>query len=332
MHWKFGCLALCAASINAAEFDPDLLKDMRKLETKSDGFELATSINLPFSFAHSQSRLGVTSGNYVDIAGKASSALTYQRGFHEADLVLLLAEGFSTAPSNDGFWDKSMDLLRLETRYLHHTLSWLSLFAHARADTSIFKGYVRHDSEKAYEIRDQDDNVRETERLKRLKLTDSFSPIFVQENFGVVAGLFSRDYLNIEAKTALSLRQTFAQGQLVLVKEDKDQVVVRDLRTFYQAGYLLGTAFNWQLWEDRIGYRAGIDITYPFWQTPTGKKNFVDSLIVEAAAGLSLKLSSWSSLKYEYTAVRMPEILQDFQQYHLVNLNIAFDWLYTFGG
>lgn len=324
-------LLLGAMNVEAADFLPDFLKEMKPFEKQTDGFKLATSLNLPFSFAHSQSRLGIASGLYVDIAGKAFSTLSYQKSLHSFGATILLAEGFSTSPSNDGAWDKSMDILRLESRYLHNTLPWLSLFAHARAETSVFKSVSRHDLDKNFEIRGLDDKIRDTKKVKELKLADPFAPIFLQENLGALATIFNREYLNVEAKTALSLRQTLAHGQMVLVKEEKANIVVRDLKNFYQFGFLLGAAFNGQAFEDKVAYRAGIDTTWPFWQTPKSQKTFLDSLIIEASAGIALKLTSFSSLQYEYTAVRLPEVLEAFQQNHLVNLNIGFDWLYSFG-
>lgn len=330
MRW--GCFFfLSALTLRAADFEPDFLKEM-KIEQKDDGFELKTSIDVPFSFAHSQSRIGVASGNYVDIASNISSVLSHQKGQHSSALALYWAEGFSTSPSSDGTWDKSIDILRLEGRYLYKTLPWLSLLAHARAETSVFKSMVRHDELKTYQFRAADDSVKNTTaKLKELELAKPFSIILVQENFGALANIFTSESFNAETKTGPSIRQNFASGQKVLVKEDESSVVVRDLRNVYQFGYLVGATIFGKLWEEKVAYRAGIDVTSPFWQTPKSSKNFGDSLIIEASAGVALKITSFSSLKYDYTAVRLPEILEDFQQNHVVNLNINFDWLYSFG-
>ncbi len=311
-------------------FEPDFLKQMRPERLNDDGLSLLSAVDFPLAFSHSQARLGVASGNYVDIAGKASSTLRYQKDVHNFDTAIYWAESFSTSPSSDGTWDKSMDLLRFDNRYVHQTLSWLSTFVHARVETSVFESHSRHDEQKTYEIRGIDDVAKESRKLKDLKLANGFSPIFVQENIGILTNLVENPSVHLEAKTALSLRQNFAFGQRVLVKEDKTSVIVRDLGNSYQFGYLLGASIHGEL-LDAIIYRAGLDTTWPFWQIPAQKKSFLNSLIIEGSANVALKLSSFSTIQYQYTVARLPEIVDQLQQYHLVNLNIGFEWFHSFG-
>lgn len=331
----FVLIAMALSSLNAfsdSELKFDFRKNMRHIGAQPEGFALSTALELPFSFSHSQSRLGVESGSYLDLAGKIKTALHYRRELHDWSTSAFLSESYSMSPSIKNRWIKSLDLLRFETRYLYNVLPRVSPYVHARLETSIFESVDLQESESTYELRNIDGTKRETVTLSELKLSDPFRPLYFQESIGVAIALVEKTYFTWEIKTALSFRQTIADNQRVFVKETDDARIIRDLHSFYQIGPLLGTAINGHMWDDKIEYSVGIDIVWPFWQQPIiTKRDFLNSLIVEASAGITLKLTDWSSLDYQYTASRVPDILEKFQQNHILNLDISFEWVYLFG-
>jgi hypothetical protein len=318
-------------SLSATDLRFDFRKHMRHIGPKEQGFLFSNFLRLPFSFSHNQSRLGITSGNYFNIAVKLKSALHYRYKNHDWSTGLFIAEGYSMTPSIKDRWIKSNDLLRFETRYLYNVLPWFSLFAHARLETSIFKNINIHESEKTYELRNVNNKVRERIKTAELKISDPFKPLFFQENLGIAIGILEEEYLIFEAKSALAFRQTIADNQRIFLEIIDQTRIVRDLQSFYQIGILLGTAIGGKLFNEKVEYSAGVDITQPFWQYPRSViAVFLDSLIIESSAGASINLNDWSSLEYRYTAIRFPDILADFQQHHLINITLKLDWIYRF--
>lgn len=325
-------LLFSSIAFSESEISFEFRKNIRHLGEKPEGYELATSLRLPLSFSHSQQRLGVDNGNYFDLAGKLKTALHYRNGQHDWASSLYLSESYSMTPAIENRFVKSDDLFRIETRYLYNILPWLSLYAHGRMETSIFASSDLHEDPKKYEFRDINDQKIGEIVATSVHLDDPFLPITFQENLGVAAAIVEEEYLAWEMKAAVAFRQTLADRQRVFV-EEKDKIrIVRDIESFFQIGPLLGTAFNGEVLDGKISYSAGVDTLWPAWQHKKREgRKFLDSLLVEAGTGIAFKLSSWSSLEYHYTAVRIPDILAKFQQNHLVNLNISFDWVYQFG-
>jgi hypothetical protein len=310
----------------------DFRKNIRHIGAQPEGFELATALSLPLSFSHSRSRFGVVNGAYLDFAGEIKAKLHYRNGLHDWSTSLFLGESYSMSPL-DKHLTKTFDLLRLESRYLYNILTYLALYAHARMETSIFKSIDVHESKQTYEMRNADDSFRELITAKKMVIDEIFRPLYFQENIGAALGLIEKPFFRWEIKSALSFRQTIADAQRVRVEETADRIVIRDLRSFYEFGLLLGMSINGTLYDNKISYMGGIDTTWPAWHYPRLKhRSFMKILTIEASAGLALNLSDWSSLNYQYTATRVPEILRRFQQYHLLTLNINFNWVYQFGG
>ncbi len=298
---------------------------------KMEGYTFATGLEFPVSYSNSSSRLGISDGHYFQLEGRSVSFLHYSRDVHDWSTSLFLSESFSMSPAIEDRWVKAKDLLQFETRYVYNFATWAGAYAHARLQTSLFKGIDIHDREKNYDLRDVDDQKVETKKANEQALTTPFLPLYLQENFGVFANLVEKEVFTWEARTALSFRQTFADNQKVFVEEVDDNIVVRDLRSFFQIGPLLGTSIGGKFWDENISYNAGLDTMWPFWQSPAKQRSFLDALIWDGGASLGLKLNTWASLNYEYSVKRIPDILQKFQQEHAVHLNISFDWVYEFG-
>lgn len=324
----FSAFAFAAES----EISFDFRKNIRHSGEWPEGFLLSTGLRIPFSFSHSQSRLGVDNGNYIDLAARLKSSLHYRRGLHDWSTSGFLGESYSMTPTIKNRLIKTQDLLRIESRYLYNVLPWLSAYAHARMETSILKSIDIDSIENDYELRNVDNTLREKIKAKEYHIADPFRPLFFQENLGLAAGIIEKEFFNWEGRTAMSFRQTIANNQRVFVGEVNKVRIVRDLQSFFQIGPMLGTSVGGELFDKRVEYICGIDAMWPFWQRPKPvNRDFWHSINVEANAGIVLKLTSWSSLSYEYNLVRIPDILEKFQQNHTLTLDIKVDWLYTFG-
>lgn len=296
-----------------------------------EGFEFYTGLEFPFSFSHSQSRLGISDGNYIQIEGRSVSFLHYLHGIHDWSSSLFIAESFSMAPNIKDRWIKAKDILQFETRYLYNFASWAGAYAHGRLTTSIFKGANIHEREKTYDLRDVNDKTKGTLITTEYALSDPFLPLYLQENFGVFATPINHEAIAWELRTALSFRQTFAKGQKVLADDDKKTAIVRDLQSFFQIGPLAGTSISGKFFkENQLFYHAGLDALWPFWNSLTKERSFLDALIIEGNGAIGYKLNDHFDLTYEYSVRRIPDILEQFQQEHAIHLSLSFDWAYKF--
>lgn len=328
VFWLFVATSVFAES----ELSFDFRKNMRHTGDVPEGYLWETGLRIPFAFSHSQSRMGVDNGNYIDLAAKLKSSLHYRHGVHDWSSSLFVGESYSMTPTIENRFIKSQDIFRIETRYLWNAIAWLSPYAHARFETSLFKSIDIDSIENDYEIHDADGTITERVKAKELHMADPFRPLYFQESIGVTAELLDKGYANGEARAGISARQTVANGQRVYVEEKDDVRRIRNLYSFFQIGPFVGTTFGGSLYKDQIEYTLGGDTLWPAWQSPKAKETFWKSLIIEANAGVAFKLNTWASLGYEYSAVRIPDIHHKFQQNHALTFNLSFDWAYTFGG
>ncbi len=326
-------ILLVATNLTAQEDTFKFRKEMRHTGEKIEGLSLDGSFTVPISYGLAKSRLGIADGHYLELAGRLKTALHYTSGDHDWSTSLYLAEAYTMTPAIKNQLVKSEDVLQFETRYLYNLATFMGVFAHARLSTSIAKGIDIHDKEVEYELHDEDNKLIGPEKHSSLKLTDAFFPIFLSENIGLFITPVSDPMFTWEARAAASFRQTFANQQKVLVEEKDEKFIVRDLFTFYQIGPAVGSSISGKLFSDVMSFHAGIDAMWPAWQSPKkSDRTFVDSLIVEASAGIGYEFSSYASLNYEYATSRIPDILEKFQHQHIVNLNVHFNWDHNFGG
>lgn len=310
----------------------DFRRTMRHHGEEYEGFVAGVGVLLPFSFSHSNARVGVESGNYLDIAGRLKTTFHYRQGDHDWSSYAFVSEAYSMSPTIKNRFIKTTDILRLETRYLYEIFPSLSLYAYARGETSMFRGIDIDAKDNDYEFRDINDKVTRTTRSREIHLDDPFMPLYLQEGVGLAWAAYEQPYLSIENKAGLSLRQTFADQQRILVDEVDDVKIVRDLFSFYQVGPLIATSIFGELFENEfIEYHVGIDVVYPLGQSPRARtRSFMNSLLVDASASINFRIWTYCSISYEYTALRIPDILAQFQQQHSAQFNLNFEWLHKF--
>lgn len=324
-------ILLAANSLFSSGIDYSFRSTMRHGGEDASGYEFKTALELPFSYSHSSSRLGISDGHYFQLEGRSKSGLHYAKGVHDWSTTLYIAENFSMSPTIANRWLKGNDLVQFESRYLYKIYPWLGAYAHFRLQTSLFSNIDIHEDEKDYDLRDINDRSIERVKAKEQKLTDPFLPLYLQENIGAFAIITETDPFTLESRAAMSFRQTFAKGQKVYVEEKDDLLIIRDLESFYQIGPQIGTSVSGEFFDNMLAYNAGIDAMWPFWQSPDKNRSFGKAIIVEGGGSVGLKLNSWATLNYEYSVKRIPDILEKFQQEHLVNLSLNWDWAYKFG-
>lgn len=296
-----------------------------------DGLEFSTGLEFPFSFSNSQSRLGISDGNYFQIEGRSLSFLHFLKGKHDWSSSLFLSESFSMSPTIENRWIKAKDNVQFETRYLYNFVEWAGAYVHMRLTSSLFSSIDVHDKEKTYEIRDINDNKRDEKKATEYYLSDPFFPFYLQENLGIFAIIVEQTPFTWETRTAFSFRQTFADNQKVFVDDSKDLIIIRDLQSFFQMGPLVGTSVGGNFLDHNLFYSIGIDAMWPMWQNPAKPRTFWNDIIWEGGGGIGFKLNKWVNINYEYTMKRIPDILEKFQQEHAVHLSLSIDWMYKFG-
>lgn len=329
---QFSALLGFSASLHAdSAMNYNFRSNIHHTGERVPGLEFSTGLEFPFSFSNSQSRLGVSDGNYIQIEGRSLSFFHFLRGKHDWSSSFFLNESFSMSPSIEDRWIKAKDTVQFETRYLYNFVTWAGAYAHARLTSSLFSGIDVHDKQKTYEIRDVNDKKREQKKATEYYLSDPFFPFYLEENFGLFAVIVEETPFTWETRAAFSLRQTFADNQKVFVDDSKDLIIIRDLASFFQAGPLLGTALGGNFLDSNLFYNVGIDAMWPLWQTPAKTRSFSDSIIWEGNGGIGFILNKYVDINYEYSMKRIPDILEKFQQEHAVHVSLSIDWVYKFG-
>lgn len=297
--------------------------DTAKSEKSREGWTFGVDVGATTNWNLNRKYVGIADGHYFGLGGKIGSNADFRQGIHEWRNNLSWLEIFNLTPTIDG-WLKSADLLSLETKYLANFSDWWGYFAAIKLNTSTFSGIDRRPADVKYVVEDLNKN-QTTTTGRSLTLTKPFQPLYLQESTGLFARILDYSYFTWKVYAGPAARENFAADQLIIAKDASGVVSAKTLRTTYQLGPVLGTTIGGTYLNNRLSYEAGAETLYAFLRFPTDNSlSFSQRLNVDIYSTLSFKFYSWMALAWDLRAIRIPDILEDFQLQNNVLLTFSY--------
>lgn len=309
--------------------DPDYIPtESTEVEVLDTGWygqlDLSSSVNA----ASNRDVIGQSNGQSWTIGFAFDGRADYLRGQHEWRNSLYLAETFTRTPAIDEFI-KTADELSLESLYYYHLpgADWFGPFARFAMNTALFKGFDVRASDVSY-VLTRVDGSQEVSVRDRILLTGAFAPLTLRESVGVFARPINEEAIDIDIRTGFGARETFADGELRVdevteLDDGTTQVDLVELQSFTQAGSETALVISGSFEDGRVNYESTLDVLVPFINTLEDDNRSAGELTnIEYVFNLGFGLVDWASVDYQFKAVRVPALLDDWQRSH--NLLLTF--------
>ena len=298
------------------------------------------------SLTDTQSVIGQTDGNTINVGVKIDARADWNRDAHEWRNSVLLNAGVTRTPTIPEFV-KNTDALQFESIYLYHLTPWIGPFARFRLDTAMFPGTDIRPGATNYKITAQDGSVTETCppnadptappcATTKLPLTDAFQPLTLKESIGVFAQPYKSDPIAVELRVGAGAQEILADKQYAVTDVADDPtncpaaadptqksavpcVEVTQLSNVLQAGLEANLELWGTVYEKKITYKAYAGVLVPFahgdlpqtYFDAGGKDDVGELTNIDLGVNVSFKIVEWATLGYELKAVRVPQLLPD---------------------
>ena len=279
----------------------------------SPGIALGATLNL----LDSRSVVGVQDGTVFNIGAVLDSELLFNKEIHEWRNSLKAGAGASLTPAL-GEFVKTSDGLHFESIYLLHVVEMFGPFVRFAYDTQMFPGLDIRAAPVSYAVAGLDGTTTNYTG-RRLYLTDPFAPSTFKESIGVFVQPLQEEWMKLEARAGLGAQEGLVKGNLAIQDDaaTADVVEVKELDDFYQiGGEAVVNAWGFFDSDKRVSYTVGAGVLVPFAASdlpPGDDRSVVELTSFEGLAGLNVKIFDWASLTYKFSAVRQPQMVDDWQ-------------------
>ncbi len=271
------------------------------------------------SYASSKNVVGVPDGNTF------TGGLIFDGGVdfldstkrHEWTTRLGWALQYTNSPAVPIFV-KSTDALSLQSTWLYHLpkADWFGPFADLRLTSSVFPGYYVGGADATLQRLNVDGTAGATQDvagLDQFLITESFSPTTIRESVGVFAQPLTKEAIAIETRAGVGAWESFVRdGYYVADDDTTDTIEIQQMQDSVQVGAEVNVAANGAL-SETLSYTASAAVMQPFIYNVDTDLKGMELLNQEYAAGLSVKLTKWAALQYEFNAVRTPLVIDLWQ-------------------
>lgn len=313
----------------ATKGSTDAVKKPDDAPARAPGWSPGLAIGGTFNVMDARSVVGVPDGTAVTLGAAIDAELLFNSGIHEWRNGLKVNAGATLTPAL-GEFVKTSDGLKLESIYLVHVLEMFGPFVRVAYDTQMFPGLDIRAAAVDYSVARLDGST-DLYRGRRLFLTDPFAPSTFKESLGVFVQPLKEDWMNLEARAGIGAQEGLVAGNYAVSDDAATPVVeVKELDDFYQVG---GEAVVnvWGFFDEgkRVAYTAGVGVLIPFATSdlaPGDDRSLIELTSFEGKAGLNVKLFDWASLGYQFSAVRQPLLVEDFQIQNSLLLTIGAAW------
>jgi len=322
--------------IVSAQQKTDFIPDDIKLKTaKKSGWFPALKAGFNFSFAQSDSVVGIPDGTTLNFGVQLEGSLLFSSGQHEWRNSLKLVHTQTKIPAIKLFL-KSADRLDLESIYTYRFKSpkWLGLFIGLKSNTALLAGYLVKDTDTDLLLKTTTGKVIERKALKdtQFPLTSAFSPFFLKESAGLSMLPYDKTHMKVDLKLGGGAVQVFTgssddENALIgfVLADDAatPKLELTQLQDYVQAGVELQVGVTGVLLSKSLSYSILAEVMLPLFSSVTNNLSTIELINVEIAAKLSIKLASWASLNYSLSVVRAPLIVADWQIVNNLMLSIT---------
>ncbi len=285
------------------------------METAPDGWTHTVEFGAGISLSTSRDVIGQPNGNTFTLTLQARWVAELIRQNHEYRNTLSLNEAFSQTPLVD-YFVKSADSLSTDSLYFYHLprATWLGPFARAAIETALFKGLDVRADEVDYEISRNSGSVL-PRTADRLALTTPFAPTRFKQSVGMFARPLDRPGLTLDFRLGVGAREVIADGNFVVADDETtDMIDVVELQSYRQGGAEFAVDGAGAMREGDITYGASLETLAPFFDSLTDNDlNAYEGTNVEASANAGLRVTDWMGVSYQFSALRIPLIVRDWQ-------------------
>ena len=225
---------------------------------------------------------------------------------------------------------KATDEASIVSLYLFTLENYPSLGPYVRAslNTPIFKGESVTAESKEYKVKDSGTSLGSHQVFK---LTDSLSPMTTKESIGFFWKVLQSPMSKIEARLGAGATQINGDGQLKLDDDkDTDSIEVSSIQNVSQAGIEFGAEWSGK-WNEVSSYKVTVETLTPLTEakdsSPCQECSDIERSNVELKASTSTKASDVLSIAYEYSALKQPDLVKEFQIRHGLKLVFEYDFL-----
>ncbi len=300
--------------------------ELKDTTAKTDKYwSLQGDIGLNFAWIATKDFVGVSSNNpSATPTTQINLNLRYKETLHEWRSNLGLSLGYTYAPPPSA-WVKTADSLKLNSIYLYHMRPTLGPFAALQLKTSILPGEDIESGSNTYVITDAVSG-KELERITsdKLKLTDAFAPLFLEEWLGIFWQPIDKPEIFFEFRLGGVGRESFANGQKVITCNGPCNVniLVQQLSNIYEAGPGSGLLLKSDFFSNKVNYRLDFDVIWAWLQSPEIRPiGSLSRISFDLNSTLSFELLSWLSLNWNLRLIQNPAIIEKVQ--FLSNLTLA---------
>ena len=305
---------------------------IEKTEAKAEGWEGKIKLGANISLSSSNNVVGAQDGVTFAMGAAFEGELSLVRGGHEWRNRLEINETFTKTPTIDRVI-KSTDFLLFDSVYLYtfEAWPWIGPFVRFGLKTALLPGYDVQAQEHTYTTTKLDGSTFTEPNKDSKRLTDSFMPLLLKQSAGAFGKPYKEKFFGIELRLGLGAQEFFGDDQLATTKVNSDTktVSVKELQDYQQVGGEASVQIDGSVYEDKISYRVYAEAMIPFYTSIDDKedRNAGELTNVELGAGLNFKLVEWASLVYEFKAVRLPLVVDEFQIQN--NLLLSFSYSMT---
>lgn len=331
--------ALCLApALAAAQDQQDWVKPeeqgkaVEEAAKAPDGWHYKLTLGSNGSYSNNDSVVGSDDGNYFQLGVLLNGEAKWRSGQHSWATTLSITHQQSMTPTIDGFV-KSADAAELKSiyRYALASTPWLGPFGRVRLTTQLFPTNVVRGKPTTLVFQDSAGVEQRREDLAagdRERIAEGFEPLVLRETAGVFADPYEDKQFTLNLTLGAGAQEVFAQDGYVVAKvdDDADLVEVKQLQSYEEVGVELEAVASGEL-ADNASWQVSANVLHPFVTSADTDLEGVELTNVELGAKLALRLNSWASLDYVFTAKKIPVILDAWQLQHNLLLTAAFSIL-----
>jgi len=305
-----------------------LPEEVKKAEKRVDGWDGSLVLGASSSLAQNSNLVGATDGIAWAMGAQVTGGANYMHGQHEWVNTFKLAETYSYTTALDEFV-KTVDELSWRSTYLYslRPIPWLGPFGELKLKTAILPTYDVQSEPYAYI--DPAITTGPLAQDNKLKLSEPFRPLHIEESAGAFAKPIKKDPITVEIKVGFGGKHIFAADQYAVDKVDKDlkEITLKALEDVHQGGPAASVGAKGELYDKKVTYFALAEAMIPVInnQAEGEDKSAVGLTNILFEAGISFKLVSWASLDYSFRALREPQLIDKWQ----IQNNLLLTFSYT---
>ncbi|MCD6500289.1 MAG: hypothetical protein J7M25_18490 [Deltaproteobacteria bacterium] len=286
-----------------------------KPKKRTQGWFPRLKVGLNMSLVHNKNVPGIDDGLTFTMGLLVGGNLKYIHGGHGWITNLTLVEGLSKTPNVDPIL-KTADELDLSTayRYEFKRLKSLNVFAMLELVTPVAPGDLVPKDDQALLLHDTDGNDR-TDSARhdmRYRLTPAFSPLTFKQLVGTGIKPTSDPFAMMNVKLSLVTQEVWASGYTINDDKDTPELDLTQLENYQQAGVQLNAEIK-GTFKKRLNYAFAAEFMFPFYTSIDTDLSGFDLLNANISFKVGVKVASWASVDYVFSAKRIPLLVRQWQ-------------------